>query len=306
MSDETNKLLIDSAMENDMDGVKKALEQGADINFISQWDGTSLHIAASKGYLELAEFLLKSGADSTILAMADFSALHLAVRDGHIKIVKLLLDEGGPYTDRLLSDVGHVASMSVSSHPASADLIRRQRIKQLKPEIEDHSEKDKVLFDAVYNGNLQGIEEALDKGADINSRDDRDLTILRWAVRRNHIDVVKLLLEKKAKINDVSNMGWSALMEAAMGGYTDIAELLIKKGADVNLKTTVNGTALYFASYEGFIDVVKLLLENGADPNVEVDTSGFDYDDTDTALTVAIQQGHKEIVELLKKAMNIE
>jgi ankyrin repeat protein len=300
--EEANKLLLDSAMNNDLAGVKKALEQGADINALSQWDGSALHIAASKGFIDIAKLLLKSGADSALLAMADFTPLHIAARDGQLEIVALLLDKGGPYTDRLLVDVGQVASMSVDAHPATGDLIRRQRIRQLKPDVEDHSEEDKLLFDAVYNGDLQGIEKALVQGADVNARDDRDLTILRWAVRRNYLDVVKLLLEKNAEINDVSNMGWSALMEASMGGYTEIAEFLIKNGADVNLKTTVNGTALYFASYEGFVDMVKLLLDNGADPTVEVDTSGFDYDRTDTALTIAVAKGHTEIVNLLKKS----
>ena len=119
------------------------------------------------------------------------------------------------------------------------------------------------------------------------------------------IDIVKLLLEKDVMINDVSNLGWTALMEACMDGFTVIAELLISEGADVNMKTAVDATALYFASYEGHIDIVKLLLEKGADPTVEVDTSSYDYEQTDTALTVAIQQGHEEIVSLLKKAMNL-
>jgi ankyrin repeat protein len=303
MSDEANNLLLESAMENDLKGVKKALKVGADLNAIKEWEGTALHIVSSRGFLEIAEFLLEAGADKAKLAGADFTPLHLAARDGQVAIVKLLLEKGDPYTDRILSDVSNVASMSTTSHPAIPDIIRRQRIKQLKPEAEDHSEEDQQLFKAVYNGDLKNIEQALENGADINAKDDRDLSVLRWAVRRHHLKVVEFLLEKGVKINDVSNMGWTALMEASMHGLADIVKVLIAKKADVNIRTTVDGTALYFASYEGFIEVVKLLLDAGADPTVKVDTSTFDYEEYETALSVAQQQGHSEIVKLLEKTM---
>jgi len=303
MTKEANKLLLDSARENNLDGIKRAVKEGADLNIKSDWEGTAMHIAASNGFIDIVNFLLDANADSTILGGADFTPLHLAARDGHVEIVLLLLEKGGPYTDRILVDVSNVTSMSTTGHPAIPDIIRRQRVKQLKPEVEDHSKEDQKLFEAVYNGDLESIEQALEKGANINAKDDRDLAILRWAVRRNHLEVVKYLLEKGVKINDVSNMGWTALMEACMSGYTEIVKVLIAKGADVNKKTTVNGTALYFASYEGFTDIVKLLLEAGADPAVQVDTSTFDYKDYETALSVAYQQGHTEIVELLEKAM---
>ncbi|NHJ87409.1 MAG: hypothetical protein FK734_18245 [Asgard group archaeon] len=301
---EINERLFETARNNDLTGLKEAINQGADINALSEWEGTAMHIAASKGFIDIVSFLLDAKADSTIKDKVDFTPLHFAARDGHVEIVELLLEKGGPYTDRILADVGGVASMSVTSHPIIPDIIRRQRIKQLEPSIEDFSEEDKLLFESTYKGNLKGVQEALDKGADINEKDDRDLSVLRWAVRRNHENIVRYLLENNVDINDVSDMGWTALMEACMNGNKDLAEALILEGADVNLKTITNATALYFAAYEGHTEIVKLLLENGADPSVVVDTSSFDEESYETPVTVAIQQGHIEIIDLLKNALN--
>ncbi|HUT82778.1 MAG TPA: ankyrin repeat domain-containing protein [Candidatus Bathyarchaeia archaeon] len=304
MSEETNEQLFESTRKNDLEGVKEAIELGAYIDAQSEWEGTALHIASSKGFIEIVSFLLEAKADSTILDKVDFTPLHLAARDGQVKIVQLLLEKGGTYTDRILADVGAVASMSVTSNPIVSDMIRRQRIKQLEPSVENHKQEDKLLFEAVFKGDIKGIENALEKGANINSKDDRDLSILRWAVRRNHEDIVKLLLEKNVEINAVSNMGWTALMEACMGGINILVKLLIANGADVNIKTTVNATALYFAAYEGYLDIVKLLLKNGADPSVVVDTSSFDDESFETPITIAIKKGHMEIVELLEDTLN--
>ncbi|MHA1188244.1 MAG: ankyrin repeat domain-containing protein [Candidatus Heimdallarchaeota archaeon] len=300
MSKKANEQLWDAATKGDLKTVKKALEQGAKINKASQWDGAALHIASSKGFLEIIEFLLENGADSTQEEMAEFTPLHLAARDGQIEAAKLLLEKGGPYTDRVLSDVSSMVNMS-GRHPSIADLIRKKQIQQIKPETDTCNKKDAKLVNAIYEGNLDAIKKALKSGADINAVEDRGLSVLRWAVRRNYLVIVGFLLENGAEINAVSNYGWTALMEACMGGHTPIVELLIEKGADVNIKTVINGTAIYFAANDGYIDIVKLLLKNGADPNVEVEIEDIYDNYTQTAIEVAYLNGHQKIVKILQK-----
>jgi serine/threonine-protein phosphatase 6 regulatory ankyrin repeat subunit B len=61
----------------------------------------------------------------------------------------------------------------------------------------------------------------------------------------------------------------------------------------VNAKRNDGRTALMIASERGHKEVVKLLLEKGADVNAK-NKEGM------TALKYASENGHKEIVELLK------
>ena len=97
---------------------------------------------------------------------------------------------------------------------------------------EKQQELNSQLIDAAEKGNLAEVEDLLDKGVDVNAKDDDGNTVLMWASDR---------------------------------GYKEIAELLINKGADVNVKDGFAGaTALLYASVEGHEDIVELLKEHGA------------------------------------------
>jgi ankyrin repeat protein len=78
--------------------------------------------------------------------------------------------------------------------------------------------------------------------------------------------------------------------------FKDVVEFLIEKGADVNIQTQSGRvlTPLLLASYGGNKEIVELLLANGAEINVKNDAG-------DTALDIAKQRNHTEIVELLRE-----
>jgi ankyrin repeat protein/serine/threonine protein kinase len=146
----------------------------------------------------------------------------------------------------------------------------------------------------------------LEKGADVNAKNDNGETALMWAAKNGHIKIVQHLLEKGADVNAKieSNVwrnggGLTALIIAAANGHTEIVKLLLEKGADVNAKTESsvwdNGgglTALISAAAKGHTETVQLLLEKGADVNAKKDNG-------ETALMGAARDGHTEIVKLL-------
>jgi cytohesin len=198
-----------------------------------------------------------------------------------------------------------------------------ERVKLLISEDADVNVKDSEgltpLHYAAREGHKEIVELLLAHGADVNiSGANYNMTVLEYAMRSNHTDIVQLLVSKGADISplhfalymkdetkarslieggaDVSRRtpnGTTPLDRAVIAGLKDIAELLIAKGADVNAKGTWNWTPLHSAVH-GSKDIVELLITEGANVNARDGASR-------TPLWYAKDEGHAEIVELLRK-----
>ena len=124
------------------------------------------------------------------------------------------------------------------------------------------------LHDAASKGDLAGVQAELDKGVDVDTKDDNGLTPLQWAALEGHKEIVELLIDTGANVNAWSKYG-TPLHYAASGGYKEIVELLIAKGADVNVKDVRGETALQKAASGGHKGIAELLIANGAKVNAK-------------------------------------
>jgi cytohesin len=174
------------------------------------------------------------------------------------------------------------------------------------------------LHYAAERGHKEIVEVLLAHGADVNIGDYYNRTAAEYAMSSNHGEIVQLLVSKGADISplqfalymkdeakarslieggaDVNRRtpdGTTPLDRAVGAGFKDIVELLIAKGADVNAKDFWDWTPLHSAVY-GHKDIVKLLIAKRADVNAR-DAEGR------TPLSYAKEEGHTEIVELLRK-----
>ena len=109
----------------------------------------------------------------------------------------------------------------------------------------------------------------LEKGAEIEAKDNDGNTPLHSASIREHLEVVKLLLEKGADVNAKSNAGQTPLHSASMDEYTEVMKLLLERGSDVNAKDHDGRTPLHEASRHGHPEAMKLFLEKGVDVNAK-------------------------------------
>ena len=175
-----------------------------------------------------------------------------------------------------------------------------------------------ALHYAAEEGHKKLVELLLAHGADLNASTSYDRTAAELAMSRGHTEIVKLLVSKGADISplhlaiylkdvakarsliesgaDVNRRtphGTTPLTRAVGAGLKDIVELLIAKGADVNAKSNWDWTPLHSAVY-GHKDIVELLIAKGA--NVKAREGGGR-----TPLWYAQEEGHAEIVELLRK-----
>ena len=142
--------------------------------------------------------------------------------------------------------------------------------------------KEAGLLSHVNNGNIREVKDFLDKGGNVNLKDEPGMTPLHHAVnsdwKESHLGMIKLLIERGANVNAIDDTHNTPLH---MASNATVAGLLIDAGADLNAKTKREGkTPLFSAawcaaqgtskSHQMYLDLTKLLLAKGADVNVKI------------------------------------
>jgi hypothetical protein len=126
-----------------------------------------------------------------------------------------------------------------------------------------------MVYAAKVNASLV-VKFLLDRGCNIDARNQDGVTSLMAASARGHRELVSFLLEKGAAVNVLNNDGGTALTAAVYGGHTEIVGQLLGKKANVDVREKGVLTPLLLASNAGHTDIVKLLKLAGAqDPRVD-------------------------------------
>ncbi|EON65807.1 hypothetical protein W97_05046 [Coniosporium apollinis CBS 100218] len=161
-------------------------------------------------------------------------------------------------------------------------------------------EAESLLALSAANGFLPICRRLIELGANVNSGNEDNLTVLHNASYSGQEEIVELLLDHGANVNAQSEDHTTALYNASLTGHGKVIELLLYYDADVNAQTERHTTALRNASLKGHEKIAELLLDHGADVNHQ---STYTHN---TALHIASLEGHKKIVELLlKKGANV-
>jgi tetratricopeptide (TPR) repeat protein len=151
---------------------------------------------------------------------------------------------------------------------------------------------DDQLLTAARTGDTAKVQQLLDKGANIEAKNEYGSTALVLAARDGQIEVVRLLLNKGANIEAKDKDDYTALLLSAIRGNTEVVKLLLDKGANIEGKERRGNTPLYAAASKGKVEVVKLLLDKGA--NIEAtDNNGW------TPLMKVASEGNPDMVKLL-------
>ena len=149
--------------------------------------------------------------------------------------------------------------------------------------------KTTPLHIASSLGHLEIVELLLDYGAKVDVANDDGDTPLLLAVQSGNKELVKTLLVHGGGLKTLNARQQSALIIAALAnGYDSIAELLLQYGAPIPWHWAVNS---------GRTDYVNWCMKNGVN-SFDIDI-GMKDEARKTPLMIAIENGNKELVELL-------
>ena len=156
------------------------------------------------------------------------------------------------------------------------------------------------LIQAAKDNSSARIQDLLNLGVDIDSRDENGLTALMWAAKSsgkiiNWFDQKKgakaalKLIAAGANLDLKDNHGWDAFTYVCVDGSVEVAKAMIKKaGSDakalVNRKDADGHYPLHRAASRNYLALGKVLINAGANPNQKNDSGDLPIHFTDGGL----------------------
>lgn len=118
---------------------------------------------------------------------------------------------------------------------------------------------DADFIRAVKDGNLPVVQELLDNGVDIHTKEDQGLI---YAAAEGHLSIIRELLNRGADIHAQSD--WP-LIVAVANGRLNVVRYLLDNGADVHAQ---DDYPLIVASIGDNLSIIQELLIHGGNINV--------------------------------------
>ncbi|KAL4879314.1 hypothetical protein BJY04DRAFT_220170 [Aspergillus karnatakaensis] len=195
---------------NDIKGVKRALDEGQDINGQDDRGLTALYLAADAKALPIVKFLLQHGANPNIDTRNFRPILHKAVQSGSLEMVNACLEHA--------ADISHCDG---SGEPALHRAVRDE-------------------FPLI-------VETLLIHGANANARNKFGWTPLHVSGSENSSDTAELLITHGADVNARDCDGRTPIYHAVKWKSWNVMDLLLSQGAEVNAQDNGGQSVLHLA-----------------------------------------------------------
>jgi len=264
---------------------------GADVSAKTNTGETALHWAATEGHSEIVEYLLRMHANPLLVNQNGDSPLHWAVLSGQTEVARILINA---YPESVLipnSGGETVVQLSYWEGDCKTINILLSTYATLLPDTRSHPLH---LHKAVWDDNLEQINELLEAGFEFSARTQDGDTVLHWAAHKGHIEIFTCLLPR-FDVSVQNERGDTPLDFAARAGNNEIVQLLLNAGAGVQRSGKDGETPLHWAAWNGHVDVVKTLIAANGDVSARKDNGA-------TPLHWAAWRGHKEVLMLLLDA----
>lgn len=263
----------------DTAAIRSSLKQGADPNAKDAKGNPALMLATMFGDASAVRALLDAGANPNQTNTAGATALMWAIPDRDK--VRMLIGAGADVNAR--SGPGRTPLLIAAGVDGGADIVKVLLDKGANPNVTDGLKGLPVIFtgggsasaliEAAKSKDTATLKLFLQRGLDVNAKDNNGNTALTEASLRGNLEAVKLLLaagaDPKAKTN-APTMTF-ALNLATMRSSASVVRELIKAGADVNAADSSGVTPLMWAAYSERkgTEVLNLLLAAGANTDAK-------------------------------------
>uniref|UniRef100_A0A8D9A4M2 Ankyrin repeat protein RF_0381 n=1 Tax=Cacopsylla melanoneura TaxID=428564 RepID=A0A8D9A4M2_9HEMI len=131
------------------------------------------------------------------------------------------------------------------------------------------------IFEAVTNGHISIVGQLLERGANVNSKDSNDNSILYRAVEQDNLKMVEEILKYKPDVNEKSSIESFTIAVSGDGDHSKrIVESLLEYGFSINSERVQDETFIFNAVKKNHVSMVGHLLNRGMDVNIK-DNLGY-------------------------------
>lgn len=273
--------------------VNRVLFWGAAVDAIDGEGRTALCLAASHGSLEVVRALLDRGLDENHKDDLGWTPLHASACEGHRAVCAALTERGSMARVGELDVEGRTPLILAAQegHCSTVRLLLDRRSPIDQRGYDGHS----ALSAAVLQGHADVAELLMRRGADTDVRDAEGRPLLYLLVLEGRLDMAALLMEKGGvPLESRDSEGRTALHVAAWQGNAGAMSLLLGRGADANARDGEGRPPLHSIGWRGHVEAGRMLLEaRGVVLDLACRQQGA------TALSIAAQEGHTEVVAML-------
>ncbi|XP_039305617.1 putative ankyrin repeat protein RF_0381 isoform X2 [Solenopsis invicta] len=266
---------------------------------------TALQMAAWQGNIDLLNQLCERGADINSKDKIGRCALYYAAYNGNTEVIKWLLEHGAHIDIKMYSCTEDIGSdeYRIRYNPyayhlrlTNSSLVGRQLP---VPTCWGRT----PLHQAVENNHADVVRVLVEGGADVNVKDENQITPLFLAgisVNRDNLnemikflEIVGILVAAKASVNAFPNSSITGLHVRVMLRSAAATKILLLNGV-WPLKNS-GSMLLHIAARIGNIETLTILLE-AMSPEFDIDIPD---EENHTALHIAVYQGHRECAHTL-------
>lgn len=161
---------------------------------------------------------------------------------------------------------------------------------------------DEQLREASWDNDVKRAGDLIQRGADVNAKDDTLQSSYLIATSEGYLDLLDLTLAHGAQVDDLDSWNGTGLIRAAERGHHLVVGRLLQAGVDRDHVNRIGYQAIHETVWLGedttaYLDTVRVLVAGGAELDRTSGTEGL------TPVQMARQRGYPGLEAALRKAI---